>query len=394
MSVQTGLGRLLQSPALQGKAGGRIGYLCHSASVTAACKDGVLAMHQVFGARLAAIFSPQHGLFADAQDNMIETPHSRHPHLGLPVYSLYAEARTPSPQMLQDIDLLVVDLQDIGARPYTFSVTMLLAMEACGQAGIPVWVLDRPNPLGGTRVRGNVLLPRFRSFIGLYPLPMQHGLTMGELALLGIRHLGVQCDLEVVAMEGWGRNMAWRDCRLPWVNPSPNIPSLETAHVFPGQVLWEGTNFSEGRGTTRPFELFGHPGFDPFRHLDSLQERLKAGGAEDCRLRPVFFEPTFEKWQGQSCGGYQLHITGPRFNPWLTSLLALQGVYQESGCLEWRQPPFEYEEKLLPIDILNGDDAVRRWVEEDEAADTLLSIAQAPEFERYLEQRGSVLMYA
>ncbi|MBV6653615.1 MAG: DUF1343 domain-containing protein [Mameliella sp.] len=365
MAVQTGLDRLLHSKELQDDCGYAIGYLCHNASITASGVDGLTALYNVFGDRLQAVFSPQHGLFGEAQDNMIESPHYTHPFFKIPVHSLYEAHRTPTPEMLEALDQVIVDLQDIGTRPYTYIYTMQLMMAACAEAKIPVWVLDRPNPIRGEKIEGNLLDTQFSSFIGLLPLPTRHSLTIAEIARLVNAVADQPCNLRIIKLEGWNRAMTFHQTGLTWANPSPNMPTVLTAQVFPGMVFWEGTNWSEGRGTTRPFEIFGTPRFDPYGALPGLEKRLTDFGLKGFKLRPVYFEPTFEKHAGQRCGGYQLHILGPAvFQPWLTGLCIMQYLFHlPDAQLAWRQPPFEYEYNLLPIDILNGSDQVRQWIE-------------------------------
>lgn len=323
-------------------------------------------MARLCGSRLAALFGPQHGIAGEKQDNMVESPHSVDGRLRIPVFSLYSETRRPTAEMLERIDTLVVDLQDVGTRVYTFVWTVALAMEACADAGIPVVILDRPNPLGGLLTEGNLIRSGYESFVGLYPIPMRHGLTLGETARLINAHLGRRaggraCDLTVIAMEGWRRRMRFAATGLPWISPSPNMPTLDTAAVYPGQVLLEGTNLSEGRGTTRPFELWGAPFLDTGELLARFSSRRLPG----CRLREHLFEPTSQKWRGQTCRGFQLHVTDPeRFRPYLTTLALLQDVrlVHREECA-WKQPPYEYVTDRLPIDVLTGDPLVREAID-------------------------------
>lgn len=372
---------------------GRIGYLCHGASVDHQLAHGASRWKQVAGERLRALFAPQHGLATDAQDNMIESPHFFHHHYEVPVFSLYSETRVPTPEMLATIDTLVVDLQDNGTRVYTYLWTMVLAMEACGKAGVKVVVLDRPNPLGGT-VCGNMGEAAFRSIIGWLPLPMAHGLTLGELARYACRWWGIKVELEVIPLRGWHRHLPWRETKLPWVMPSPNFPTLDTAAVYPGTVLIEGTNVSEGRGTTRPFEIIGHPALDPFVFCAYAQALLTDAGLQGFVLRPTRFEPTFDKYAGQSCGGFQLHVTEPAvFQPWHTGQWLLRALYQQLGStFTWRQPPFEYVDDILPIDLLNGTDRLRKWVEQQGSMDELRALELAGR-ESFLAQRQEILLY-
>ncbi|MBK8880562.1 MAG: DUF1343 domain-containing protein [Haliscomenobacter sp.] len=392
--VETGLSRLLADPSIQARIQGNIGYLCHSASVTPGLEHGALALKRLFGPRLKALFAPQHGFATDAQDNMIESPHFYHPYLQLPVYSLYSETRVPTPQMLEHIDTLVIDLQDNGTRVYTYIWTMVLVLEACARAGVGVVILDRPNPLGGTRVEGNISEMEFRSFIGWRPLPMRHGMTIGEVARFASAHWGMDAPLDVVPMSGWQRAFGFSECGLPWVLPSPNFPTPDTAMVYPGTVLLEGTNISEGRGTTRPFELIGHPNLQAFPFCESFNQRLNKMGLKGCMLRPAAFIPTFDKFQGQVCQGLQIHIADSRAcNPWELGQWLLHSLYRELGLLlEWRQPPFEYVEDILPIDLLNGSANFRAWVEKQGSRDELLGLQYAgyPEF---MDRRSEVLLY-
>lgn len=393
-TTQTGLARLAADPQWRDKLPGRIGYLCHSASVNEQLEHGAAVMKRRFGKRLKALFAPQHGLATDAQDNMIESPHFFHRYFQLPVYSLYSETRVPTPEMLAEIDHLVIDLQDNGARVYTYIWTMVLAMEACGRAGVSVTVLDRPNPMGGRRVEGNISETEFRSIIGWFPLPMRHGMTAGEIALYAQKHWGIDCELQVVSMQGWRRSMPFEATGLPWVQPSPNFPSLDTAGVYPGTVLFEGASLSEGRGTTRPFELIGHPRLDAYGFTAHCHDAMEKAGLKGCRLRPVTFVPTFDKYADKACHGFQLHITDPvAFRPWLAGQWLLRELYREMGeHFAWRQPPFEYIHDKLPIDLLNGSDKPRVWVENQGTIEELLAL-EAEGWEAFLEKRREALLY-
>jgi uncharacterized protein YbbC (DUF1343 family) len=315
----------------------------------------------LFGPRLRALFGPQHGVRTDVQDNMVESPHSVAGGLGIPVWSLYAEQRQPTAAMLGDLDILLVDLQDVGCRVYTFIWTLRLVLEACGRAGIKVVVLDRPNPMGGV-VEGNLQRPEWCSFVGLEPMPMRHGLTVGEVARWVVGARGVGCELDVVPMSGWRRDMLWPDTGRTWVMPSPNMPTFDTALVYPGTVLVEGTNASEGRGTTRPFELVGGPWIDS----DHLAAQLNAQCLPGVCFRPAPFQPTFQKWAGHPCGGVQLHVTDPgRFRPYRTGLVFLRELWRlcHDEGFSWREPPYEYETEKLPIHLLLGDPRLREAIE-------------------------------
>jgi uncharacterized protein YbbC (DUF1343 family) len=358
MPVITGLERLLASPRLSGQ---RIGLVANPSSVDRHLEHAAGLLAARSDMTLAALFGPQHGFHANLQDNMIETPHQRDERRRIPVYSLYSETREPTPDMLEGLDLLVIDLQDVGARIYTFIYTMANCLKAAGRLDLPVIVCDRPNPIGGAAVEGPMLEPGYESFVGLFPMPMRHGLTIGELALLFNDVFELGARLEVAPMEGWRREMYFDETGLPWVMPSPNMPTLDTAFVYPGAVLFEGTQLSEGRGTTRPFEQVGAPWIDAERLARSLND-LQLPGA---RFRPVHFEPTFHKFSGQTCGGCQLHVTDrDRFRPVLASVAWMRALREQAPArFTWRQPPYEYEHDKMPIDILAGSDRLRQQIE-------------------------------
>jgi uncharacterized protein YbbC (DUF1343 family) len=340
--------------------GRTVGLLCHQASVTRDFTHAARAIDVIRGVKLRRLFAPEHGLTGAAQDQA-KIGAERDGLSGLPVVSLYGNRLAPDPSALVGLDALVVDLQDVGARYYTFVWTMALAMRAAARAALPVVVLDRPNPLGGHRLEGNLPDPRFASFVGLYPLPTRHGLTIGELAgYLNDTH-GLGCDLTVVPMLGWKRAMRWEDTALPWVAPSPNMPTPDTARVYPGGCLVEGTNLSEGRGTTRPFEWVGAPFLDGAR-LERALSRRRLPGA---RFRAIGFEPAFHKWKGERCGGVQVHVTDPdRFKP-VAAYVALlaEARRQAPRRFRWRKPPYEFERRKLPIDLLGGGPSIRRAIE-------------------------------
>ena len=340
--------------------GRSVGLLCHQASVTRRLTHAAEAIRSMRGVRLRRLFAPEHGLTGAAQDHA-RIGAERDPRTGLPVLSLYGRRLEPEPQALDGLDTLVVDLQDVGARYYTFVWTMALAMRSATRAGLPVVVLDRPNPLGGERLEGNMPDPRFASFVGLYPLPTRHGMTIGELAgYLNDTH-GLGCDLTVVPMLGWRRAMLWEATELPFVAPSPNMPTVDTARVYPGGCLIEGTNLSEGRGTTRPFEWVGAPFLDGPRLARALERR----GLPGVRFRGIGFEPAFHKWKGRRCGGVQVHVTDAnRFKPVATYLALLaEARKQAPRHFKWRKPPYEFERRKLPIDLLGGGPSMRQAVE-------------------------------
>lgn len=335
--------------------GARVGALLHAASVDANLRPTLDHLEDLSAGgriRLAALFGPQHGFEATTQDNMIEWQGYRHPRLGIPVHSLYGEHRRPTPEMLDGLDVLFVDLVDVGARYYTFAWTMLLCLEAAAERGIPVVVADRPNPIDGVTVEGRPQEPGFLSFVGLHPLPIRHGRTIGELARLFAVERDLDVELHVLPVEGWSRGDYLDETGLPWVMPSPNMPTIDTAVVYPGMCLLEGTNLSEGRGTTRPFELFGAPWIDGRR----LATELNGLGLPGVRFREAAFEPGFQKHAGETCRGCQLHVlVRSEFAPVRTALAILRlarEMYPHDFC--WKEPPYEYEYEKLPIEILCG----------------------------------------
>jgi uncharacterized protein YbbC (DUF1343 family) len=356
--VRLGSDVLVSSGTLRGR---RVGVVCNHASIDRGFVHIVDRLAAADGGTLAAIFGPQHGFRSDVQDNMIETPHGDDASRRVPVYSLYSETREPTPEMLQGLDVLVIDLQDIGARIYTYIYTMANCLRACGKHGVPVIVCDRPNPINGHDVEGQTLVRGYESFVGLFPIPMRHGMTIGELARLFNESFGLGAELDVARMEGWQRHMYADETGLPWVMPSPNMPTLDAAIVYPGTVLFEGTMLSEGRGTTRPFELVGAPWIDAERFAREMNE-LELPGAF---FRPAVFEPTFQKHAKTACGGCQIHVTDrAAFRPVLTGAALIQMFRRTSpGKFSWRQPPYEYEHDKLPIDILAGSDSLRQQVE-------------------------------
>lgn len=342
-------------------AGARVGLVAHPASVNRRLEHAVDVFRRSKRFRLAALFGPQHGILGQTQDNMIEWDGFRDPATGLPVYSLYGSVRKPSPEMLRDIDVLALDLQDVGSRYYTFIWTLDLCMQACREQGKSLVVLDRPNPINGIAVEGPVLRQGFESFVGLRPLPVRHGMTIGEIGhyLEDAFHPGVR--YRVVPMEGWKRRMWFDGTSLPWVLPSPNMPTLDTAVVYPGMCLLEGTQLSEGRGTTRPFEILGAPFINP----QTLADRLKEFRLPGAVFRPLHFQPTFQKHAGRLCGGVQVHVTDrDRYKPFTTAAAVLKAVHNTwPRDFAWKQPPYEYEEVKMPIDILAGTDRFRKDLE-------------------------------
>jgi uncharacterized protein YbbC (DUF1343 family) len=325
------------------------------------------------GFSLRALFGPQHGARGEKQDNMIESANFRDPASGLPVHSLYGDVRKPTPEMLAGLDALLFDLQDVGVRVYTFVWTMALAMEACAEAGVRFVVLDRPNPIGGQLREGPVLRAGYESFVGLHPVPLRHGLTSGELARWLNTERGIGCELEVIACEGWRRAMTWEATGLPWVLPSPNLPTVDSCRVYPGMVLVEGTNLSEGRGTTKPFELFGAPFVDPHELAGRLRDTLGPG----VTIRPCHFEPTFQKHACRTCGGGQIHVTdADAFRPVHTAVAILAAIQAMApDDFAWREPPYEYETVKPPIDILWGGDGLRKGIGRGASVEEILASA-------------------
>jgi uncharacterized protein YbbC (DUF1343 family) len=356
--VRLGSERLFESGRLNNQ---RVGIVSNPASVDAGFRHVVRALATAPGVRLSAIFGPQHGYQADVQDNMIETAHGHDPLRGVPVYSLYSETREPTAEMLKSIDVLVVDLQDVGSRIYTFIYTMANCLRAGRKHGVPIVVCDRPNPIGGTAVGGPALVAGFESFVGQFPIPMRHGMTIAELARFFNEACGIGADLTVVPMAGWRRPMYFDDTGLPWVMPSPNMPTLETAIVYPGAVLFEGTNVSEGRGTTRPFELIGAPWVD----AEQLADTLAGHSLPGVHFRPVVFEPTFQKHAKRPCGGVQMHVLDrAQLGPVETAVAVLSEVRaQDPVKFQWREPPYEYELEKRPFDILAGSSELREQIE-------------------------------
>jgi uncharacterized protein YbbC (DUF1343 family) len=387
MRVTLGTERLLNDGMLRGL---RVGVVCNPASIDGGYQHIADRLAAAPGVSLAAIFGPQHGFRSDLQDNMIETGHGHDGVRGVPVYSLYSETREPTAAMLEGLDALVIDLQDIGARIYTYVYTMANCLRACGRHGVRAIVCDRPNPIGGVQVEGPMLERGYESFVGLFPLQMRHGLTIGELARFFNDEFGLGADLQVVPMTGWTRDMYWDRTGLPWVMPSPNIPTLDSAIVYPGTVLFEGTMLSEGRGTTRPFELVGAP----WIAAEPFAARMNARRLPGVHFRPAVFEPTFQKHAKVTCGGCQVHVLDrSAFEPCATAAaLLLEFHAADAQRFAWRQPPYEYEHEKLPIDILAGSPALRTQVE----AQTPLPEIQAgwrDASRTFVEQRARYLLY-
>lgn len=366
--VVTGLDRIAADPPSSLK-NTRLGLLCNPASLCADLTPAPEAIDAVLPGSLATLFSPQHGFYAARQDNMVESGHDRHPRLGTVIYSLYGDIRRPTPEMLEGLDVLLVDLVDVGCRVYTFFTTLVYCLEECAAAGVAMWVLDRPNPLGRGE-EGPILPPELKSFVGPHAMPLRHGLSMGELALLVKAELELEVELRVIAAQGW-EGGDFTTTGLEWIMPSPNLPTLDSARVYPGQVMFEGLNLSEGRGTTRPFEICGGPGLDPWLAAEAIEPQALDGA----RLRPLFYEPTFHKFAGQTTGGWQIHVTQPEvFRPLRLSLALISAIaHTHPQAIALRPPPYEYEHDRRPLDLILGDAA---------AVDGLLAGAPAMELEQ------------
>ena len=374
--MQFGIDRLLRDATLRKPlAGRRVALLAHPASMTEDWRHSIDALAAASDIRLTAAFGPQHGLRGDKQDNMVESADFIDPAHGIPVFSLYGEVRRPTPRMLESFDVLLVDLQDLGCRIYTFITTLRYVLEAAAQHGKSVWVLDRPNPVGRP-VEGTLLRPGWESFVGAGAMPMRHGLTMGEMARWFVRELQLDVDLQVIAMAGWQSDAApgfgWPSGERSWVNPSPNAPNVFMARAYAGTVMLEGTTLSEGRGTTRPLELWGAPDIDAARVLVEMQ-RLAPQWLQGCRLRECWFEPTFHKHVGKLCHGVQVHTDDPaydhaRFRPWRLQALAFKAIRNLWPDYPlWRDFPYEYERDRLAIDLINGGPLLREWVDDRSA---------------------------
>lgn len=393
--VITGLERLIAEKNFQEKIKGNVGYLCHSASIDSLFRPGVLLLQKFLGSRLKKLFGPQHGFVTDVQDNMVESTHYTHPYFKIPVYSLYSETRIPTDEMLEGLNTLIIDLQDVGTRVYTYISTLSLIIEKCSGKDILIIVLDRPNPVGGEIIEGPLLESAYQSFVGRYPIPQRHSLTMGEVAMYGNKILKTDCNLEVIPMKNWKRSMHWQETKLPWVLPSPNLPTPEGALTFVGTVLFEGTNISEGRGTTRPLEMLGFPGIEPFSFCEKVTKKFHEEGLqENFILRPVVFLPTFQKHQGQNCGGVQIHtLDKKKFRPWTVSQMLCREFKRELGeKFEFHNKPYEYEFHQKAIDLINGTDKIRKWVDE------MGPLFQLEEIERkgheiFLRQKEEILIY-
>ncbi|WP_299782219.1 DUF1343 domain-containing protein [uncultured Formosa sp.] len=375
MKVQTGLDVLLNDKKLQETFKGNIALLCHNASIDSTYTHAALGFKIAFQERFVKLFGPQHGFSTDVQDNMVETDHVIHPFFKIPVYSLYSETRIPTDEMLQGVDHLFVDLQDVGCRVYTYIYTLTYLLEKCASKPIEIIVLDRPNPINGIDIEGNILDLDFESFVGRHPIPMRHGMTIGEVALMHQKFwVKEKANLKVIKMLNWDRNMFYEDTQLPWLLPSPNLARIESSYTFPATVLFEGTTLSEGRGTTQSLEVVGHPKIEPFSFYENvLSEAMKQSKLEGFKYRPITFLPTFQKQGGKVCGGIQIHVTNKSiYKPWRAGQLLMRELYHYLGDnFDWKLPPYEYNYNQHPIDLINGTDKLRHWVVNNSSIEAL-----------------------
>ncbi len=397
-----GIDRLLAEPDLRAALRGRrVALLAHPASVTRDLTHSVDALAACGDIRLTALFGPQHGMKGDLQDNMMESPEEVDPVHGIPVFSLYGEVRRPTAASMQTFDVILIDLQDLGCRIYTFVTTLLYVLEAAAEHGKAVWVLDRPNP-AGRPVEGTTLMAGWESFVGAGPMPMRHGMTLGEMGHWFISHFGLAVDYRVIEMQGYdpgtGPGFGWPQDQRAWINPSPNAPNLSMARAYPGTVMLEGTTLSEGRGTTRPLELFGAPDIDA-RDVIAEMQRLAPQWLEGCVLRDMWFQPTFHKHVGALCSGVQIHVEHPHydhaaFRPWRVQALAFKAVralYPDYDL--WRDFPYEYAFGKLAIDVINGGPGLRTWVDDAGAQAGDLDAQAGPDEAAWVEARRPFLMY-
>ena len=357
--VLTGLENFIDNPP-DYLADMNLGLLCNPASVSSEFIHTSKIIAELFPNKLKALFSPQHGFYADKQDNMIESNNSKETNLKIPIFSLYSKTRVPTKEMFDLIDCLVIDLQDVGCRVYTFIYTISFCLEKAAQYNKKVIILDKPNPIGGIEVEGNLLEEEFKSFVGRFPVPMRHGMTIGEISSFFNKIFNINCDLEIIKLKGWDRKMYFSDTNLDWILPSPNLPTPASCIVYPGQVIFEGTNISEGRGTTLPFELFGAPFIDSHGIADMISNKI-----EGAYLRPVKFEPVAGKWNNQTCNGFQIHVFNKEtFKPYKTSLILLQEIIRLfKNHFKFKSPPYEYEYNKLPIDLILGSRNLRKKIE-------------------------------
>jgi uncharacterized protein YbbC (DUF1343 family) len=401
--MKFGIDRLLEDPSLRTPLRGkRVALVAHPASVTRDLTHSLDALMACEDVRITAAFGPQHGMRGDKQDNMVESRDYTDPVHGIPVFSLYGDQRTPTGQMMSTFDVVLIDLQDLGCRIYTFITTLLYMIEACARDGKEVWVLDRPNP-AGRPVEGLTLRPSWESFVGAGPMPMRHGLTLGELGRWFIDHFKLNVAYRVIEIEGYRPDDApgygWPIASRTWVNPSPNAPNLWMARAYAGTVMVEGATLSEGRGTTRPLEIFGAGDIDARKVMGEM-ERLAPYWLKGCKLREIWFEPTFHKWEGQLCHGVQIHCEDPAhydheaFKPWRVQALAFKAIRRLYPDYQlWREFSYEYVFDKLAIDVINGSPLLRQWVDDPEAAPSDLDALALPDEQAWLAERARHLIY-
>ncbi|THB73579.1 MAG: DUF1343 domain-containing protein [Desulfobacteraceae bacterium] len=387
-NVKTGLENLVRSP-IDIPDTARIGLLANPASLDRNFVHASVWLDRCYPNQLTALFSPQHGFYGEKQDNMIESDHIEHPVFKIPVFSLYSETRKPTQNMFDLIDILFIDLQDVGTRVYTFIYTISYCLEMAASMNKRVIILDRPNPLGGVVTEGNVLDPEWSSFVGRFPVPMRHGLTVAEISTYFNEQFNIRCALEVIPMAGWKRNFYFHDTGLPWTAPSPNLPTVTSSYVYPGQVIYEGTQVSEGRGTTMPFEQFGAPYINPEPIIEQLTPHL-----EGVVLRQVCFQPTSGKFSDQMCRGLFIHITDmDAYRPYLLSLRSLQAIIcQHNDRFEFKAPPYEYEFDRLPMDLILGSKELREQLQQMVSIDELKK-SWEPGLQAYNRKIESVFIY-
>jgi uncharacterized protein YbbC (DUF1343 family) len=401
--MKFGIDRLLEDPSLRAALKGkRVALVAHPASVTRDLTHSLDALMAQGDVRVTAAFGPQHGMKGDKQDNMVESRDYTDPVFGIPVFSLYGDQRRPTGQAMSTFDVALIDLQDLGCRIYTFITTLLYMIEACAAEGKEIWVLDRPNP-AGRPVEGMTLRPGWESFVGAGPMPMRHGLTLGELGHWFIEHYKLNVAYRVIEMEGYRPDEApgygWPIASRTWVNPSPNAPNLWMARAYAGTVMVEGATLSEGRGTTRPLEIFGAADINA-RDVINEMERLAPQWLKGCKLREIWFEPTFHKWEGQLCHGVQIHCEGPAyydhqaFKPWRVQSLAFKAIRKLYPDYElWREFSYEYVFDKLAIDVINGSPLLREWVDDADAEPGDLDALTVPDEEAWIGERAKHLIY-
>lgn len=387
--IKLGLEKVLENPK-QYFENQRVGLICNQATVNHQFQHAADLFFENPEINLTTLFGPQHGIRGDVQDNMIETGHTTDPQTELPIYSLYSETREPTEEMLSNVDAIAFDLQDVGTRVYTFIYTMANAMKACARNGKKFFVLDRPNPIGGKAVEGNILELGHESFVGMFPIPMRHGMTIGELAKMFNEDFELHCDLEVVTMDGWNREDYADETDTPWVMPSPNMPTVDTAVVFPGTVYFEGTELSEGRGTTRPFEIIGASYINAKDYCDALTD-LKLDGVI---FRPIGFMPTFQKEAGKTCGGAFIHVTDRGvFKPVITGIAMVKIAFDlYPDKFEWKNTPYEYVYDRNPFDVIHGSTKLREAFEQTSSILEIQDSWKVGETE-FCQKRGDFLLY-